>query len=1507
MSASRLDLNNQDNQDSNIKERVEEKLTESVDWNVKDSEILQHPKNHATSTNVCSNYANTNLKPFNAPTGTDVNCNSLTTKVENEANKIAFQKAAQDVDVAKAITRSGQSLLNNTTSFSIADTQPNQLQQQQKEESQENFTTTTRNNGKQQHQQIPKQEAWSKQLNHGLLQLMKLPTSNINTQLENKNVDEQQKFNNYNDNNKAKQRVNNQTFDNTTQQEAKEVKGALNFEPINTIQIQRQIPKLITAQSVTNTSSNNNNENLNNNNIATLNYYLKTSQTVSIEQVELRQSESVHQTNNQRSFESIQSDLNADQLLTQASNSLSDRDLESTKAKPIGCYATSNRSINYSNGNNVHNNNTLVPILQQEGTKQRQIELLQVGSGTIKNSGVHENKYNTEQQLHHPSKGQSNFDRDQLVFSPKSGSNTDSEQQQYQALTEDLHHLSANKRNNDNSSDIQTSHELDKNFKLNSKGSHDNENNDINGSSCSRSCVSSIQNSSAILVGQDNDYQQRKRCNNASILDSSSNLDVSVPSATTKTPTTIHELNSKSCSKRHQKVGLAQLCAPLTPAISDIIRVTGDLAEEGSTKRDSIQSSAAENFTTNSTTTTSLSNSDSHLYIKLRRMQLWTQEAAETTNNMLKDRDEYLKLEQQHNHNSTSNINNINNNNIHISFNNNSEDEIKSPVFQSRSKNAATSKNCNQDTANCVESGLKSITTRKHSILENYNNNHYISSNDYYKHQNNIIDINSNLKSTSPVDNITEIQNQSTQNQSDHRVSDPIDISNSNRFAISSMRANFNEQSRLSDNINNIGNQFKNHNGSPKVLTSLVETPITNNTWCFPTHPLDQVVTKKEPVPRPRANPRNVSSQSISLMSANSSSSLSNSSSNSTFESSISSCKPDKSYTRNLPLNEQLSILTNYNQTKTVNNNSSITSGHNESVSSPPISTMSDSTTLFTEADMMNSSELIPKLIQRLDRKLIVMKEEQVALMREIETNELNGQRLFESMKHLLTVNEYDKINMQANEIEKVTKLILSLKLRLKRVENSLKENMQQQQRLIMSQSNDIAAVTNQIRTQGELIENQDNRTADEHSTFVSNRYVCDANRSTIEPPSLKIAQKDCCSLIGSTNKSLNGNLKASSTNQRGISDPTSTVGLPKRSHQHHASLQAVPSESVSHAGHSVTVCIGHSPNGCRQEICQNRANNTKSSSTKNTSISSDSIFNCSDSAIGSTIAGHGGSGNMEQPTISQSSLVSSTSSISSGSHNTSSITNSETRHKIGSLIRDEEQEITSSTIHIPSPSQSQSYPSSMFAVSTHSNSPILSSTSTSTPSSPSLVSPTTTSDPNSKQPNNILECRDIATSSKDISDPNINSSNQDFSSDGLMSKDYQSERTVTNVSSGLIAITPVVSAKPSIDSDILMAQRNKLVAQLEDAHQLEENITRRNNVIIQKILKKYYEETTNQDGAIAEFRQFTRLKSLLLKDSHDIADRISNAELQLTELRQASAANDNNLDTKSKSHIVLS
>lgn len=85
---------------------------------------------------------------------------------------------------------------------------------------------------------------------------------------------------------------------------------------------------------------------------------------------------------------------------------------------------------------------------------------------------------------------------------------------------------------------------------------------------------------------------------------------------------------------------------------------------------------------------------------------------------------------------------------------------------------------------------------------------------------------------------------------------------------------------------------------------------------------------------------------------------------------------------------------------------------------------------------------------------------------------------------------------------------------------------------------------------------------------------------------------------------------------------------------------------------------------------------------------------------------------------------------------------------------------------------------------------------------------------------------------------------------------------------------------------DILIAKRAKLISQLDEAHQLEDCIVKRNDIIVERILKKYYDES-EKDGAISEFRKFTKLKAFLLKDTHDIADRIDSAEHQMIKLRQ--------------------
>lgn len=465
----------------------------------------------------------------------------------------------------------------------------------------------------------------------------------------------------------------------------------------------------------------------------------------------------------------------------------------------------------------------------------------------------------------------------------------------------------------------------------------------------------------------------------------------------------------------------------------------------------------------------------------------------------------------------------------------------------------------------------------------------------------------------------------------------------------------------------------------------------------------------------------------------------------------------------------------------------SVASSSNSALSTPSASVLSDSTTLITEA-AMNSAELIPKLVERLDRKLIVMKEEQLSLMREIELNEATGQRLFESMKEHLTVNEYEKISLHANEIEKVTKLILSLKLRLKRVEAELKERANQQRG---AQAAPIQQQQQQSQTQGLQVTGP----------------PADPQRST------------SASSLSAARTRTAGSQAAQAT--RGVSDPTSTTGLPnRRNHQHHASLQPgqAPAQSAS---------AGQAPG---RRSSQTVAEPSPTESCKNASTSSDSIFNCADSAIGSTITGHGGSAIscVEQAN----SLDSRQSAVGVPAH----------RAQAG----------------LESPAQSH-LSSSISVASSGSMSSV--------PSSPALVSPLASGCLGASVSASCTPTAELAAKP----------------GQGLAKERQTNEQPSDELQVGHLLT----------DTDILVAKRNKLVAQLEEAHQLEECIVRRNNVIIERILKKYYEDgqsnSSNSGNEISEFRQFTRLKSLLLKDTHDVADRIDSAESQLTELKQSS------------------
>lgn len=502
-----------------------------------------------------------------------------------------------------------------------------------------------------------------------------------------------------------------------------------------------------------------------------------------------------------------------------------------------------------------------------------------------------------------------------------------------------------------------------------------------------------------------------------------------------------------------------------------------------------------------------------------------------------------------------------------------------------------------------------------------------------------------------------------------------------------------------------------------------------------------------------------------------------------------------------LPVQQQLSILTSTSCGRVKDlNQSSLESAQ----STPSTSVLSDSATLITESRLENCSELIPKLIQRLDRKLAVMKEEQLTLMRECELNESTGQRLFQSMKLQLTPVEFDKISVHTNEIEKVTKLIQSLNSRLKKVEAELSERQKSPKSNFRS-----SISSNQQLSQPAETEN--------------------TSRNQTTATSLQ-ARK-------SSNLRVANNSQLANT-VRGVSDPTSTTGLPKRLHQHHASLQPTQSSQLNEEQQQSS----HEQDA-NQHQHQHQSSiseeKTKTKAKGKPSSSSDSIFDSADSAIGSALNGHCGSSS----NIIQQGANASQSSLSSSTHSSLS---------------------SSDSPNVESNSQSHLSSSSISMLSSESSSC----------SSPALVSPASSS---------------CLTSSSSSSKSDSNNNNNNNNNECQAQPNIQSEANKWSAD----------ESKPAAHIDILVAKRNKLIAQLEEANLLEECIVRRNSIIIQRILSKYYqsEEIDNDDdddhenslGEIAQFRQFTRLKSLLLKDTHEVADRIDNAELQLSRLKQFS------------------
>jgi hypothetical protein len=86
---------------------------------------------------------------------------------------------------------------------------------------------------------------------------------------------------------------------------------------------------------------------------------------------------------------------------------------------------------------------------------------------------------------------------------------------------------------------------------------------------------------------------------------------------------------------------------------------------------------------------------------------------------------------------------------------------------------------------------------------------------------------------------------------------------------------------------------------------------------------------------------------------------------------------------------------------------------------------------------LANKSELI----SRLTRKLDVLRSEEMALNRDIASNETLGQQLKTKLKSLgITAQESEKINLHCDETEKVTRLLLSISARLQQIELQINE-----------------------------------------------------------------------------------------------------------------------------------------------------------------------------------------------------------------------------------------------------------------------------------------------------------------------------------------------------------------------------------------------------------------------------------------------------------------------------------
>lgn len=77
-------------------------------------------------------------------------------------------------------------------------------------------------------------------------------------------------------------------------------------------------------------------------------------------------------------------------------------------------------------------------------------------------------------------------------------------------------------------------------------------------------------------------------------------------------------------------------------------------------------------------------------------------------------------------------------------------------------------------------------------------------------------------------------------------------------------------------------------------------------------------------------------------------------------------------------------------------------------------------------------------LVSRLDRKLKVLRDEQIALIDETAVNETLGETVANRVKAVAKVQEANKFKTHVQEVGHITSLLLSLSGRLARAENAL-------------------------------------------------------------------------------------------------------------------------------------------------------------------------------------------------------------------------------------------------------------------------------------------------------------------------------------------------------------------------------------------------------------------------------------------------------------------------------------